>query len=588
MCACRFNTAMQALKCALLCIHVRGMSMYCLTLQAITDDMLALLALHGVLPLQLARLRDLILSRQRSHGSTSSHPQPLMGALATSSGAAASNNVAMLVDALKICNGESKLQAAQRLCDVIYMDEFDCANAVSAGAIPLLEACLNGPEGLQGTAAQALSYLYAYGGTTPTAIVAVAPLVACLSSPSDFVRDWAAEALYRACNHPGIPAQAVAAGAITPLITCLSSCNGRVQASAAWALSALCEHTNTKAQMVAAGAIPALTACLSSGSTDLQEAVAVALGSVVFKANKRILESAADAIPCLVPCLASTSARVVEGTLWVLLHLSDHFDDLLGTEGATQLIVACLSSSHVKVQEHAGALLCRLAAYLESDSPEIADWGAIPPLVSWLSSSNMLLQERAAGILYILSYSANRHMKAAADSALLPLVACLSSGSNRVRDRAAGVLQNVCKEFKGFGFKVVASGAIPQLVNNLSSMEEGVRRMAAGALHALCLACTDKRVERSVIAAGTIAPLVGCLSSMSYDTKAAAVLALRALASHPEVKSHILEASAEDDLYLFRDGEHEGEVFLLLGGVPVDGTTCAYAAASELLSDLGL
>jgi hypothetical protein len=80
---------------------------------------------------------------------------------------------------------------------------------------------------------------------------------------------------------------------------------------------------------------------------------------------------------------------------------------------------------------------------VQTQVPQCARRGAIPPLIALLSSPMTVLQEHATGSLRTLSADVLRKFMIATADAILPLITLLSSPSSaRVQEAAAGPLKN--------------------------------------------------------------------------------------------------------------------------------------------------
>ena len=464
-----------------------------------------------------------------------------------------------LVVMLSSSNAQSRENAAGALMHLANEPSNVAGIAKANGLSPLVTILDDGTPRAHEHASHALALLAFENPDNQSQIAK--HCVALLGNPSAGAQQRSARALRdMAGSNPGSPVVIVNAGAISPLVSLLSAGALEVKGEAAGALSTLAFMSPSTQLAIATG----LVALLGIGTADSQEHVTQLLLTLAQDPENCQAIAKAGAIKGLVTQLrgaldsasrapgpathSTTSIKAQELAAAVLSYLSHQSEanvDAISSFSGIRPLVALLNSDSAKAQTSAAAVLSHMAKRSGRNKHTILNEGGIVPLVTLLAKDNYpKAKAEAAGALLALSAGQQEAQKAIVDAgAIKPLVALLSEEHDVARTKAAGAIAALGLGSTANQDAVEKYGAIGKLVGLLNaSLSDEVRAEAAAAL--AVLARGNEKNQNTVTSAGGIAPLVALLQDQSADrAKEEAASALWSLSSeHYENQKAIADA----------------------------------------------
>lgn len=209
-----------------------------------------------------------------------------------------------------------------------------------------------------------------------------------------------------------------------------------------------------------------------------------------------------------------------------------------GDQALVESLLKKLQSTQVEVQRAAAGELRLLAKVSTDNRVCIGKCGAIPLLVAALSSSDLKTQEHVVTALLNLSIHEGNKRAIVAAGAINPIVEVLKNGSIEARENSAATLFSLSavQENK---IAIGASGAIPALVDLLNDGSSRGKKDAATALFNLCIYPENKA---KAVRAGIVGPLMDLLVEADLGMVDESLAILSVLATHPEARAAIARA----------------------------------------------
>ncbi|TMW59689.1 hypothetical protein Poli38472_004758 [Pythium oligandrum] len=364
----------------------------------------------------------------------------------------AADGISVLLSAI---SGGSVIQAEKAvhaLRDVTELEENHGAvveNGVIVALVTLLEDVASTPSQKQ-HAAHALFHLSKNSDMHSMFVVAVAPLVACVKSEGDAVREFASGCLKAICgDDEDIHAAIVEEGGIEVLLQSIRGGTEVEKANSVGCLYVLSDNGDFAGQIASLGAIEDLLNLLRGGNQAQQEGAAGVLAQISMIEEYLGTLVRCNAIEAAIDLCNGTSEELTNQVTYMLSGLSDAegFCEIVGACNGLEPILEVLRAGSEFAQESASLVLGCLAE--DDDIMErMVDLEAIDLYVELVSSSNARLSEHAAFALRNLAWeNTENQAKIVEAGGMEALVEVLkTSMSMTQKDRTVEVIAWLCVE----------------------------------------------------------------------------------------------------------------------------------------------